>query len=72
MTVLPPQNEVVAGDTDGDGKLTLKDVTMLMRYLAGGWNAVVDRAAADFNGDGSVDLRDVALLRRFLAGWGEP
>ena len=72
VTVLPPQNEVVAGDTDGDGKLTLKDVTMLMRYLAGGWNAVVDRAAADFNGDGSVDLRDVALLRRFLAGWGEP
>ena len=50
----------------------LKDVTVLLRYLADGWEDVqVDLSVCDVNRDGTVDLRDVTVLRRFLAGgWG--
>ena len=55
VTVLP-QTEPVPGDVNGDGALTLKDVTLIIRYLAGGWNVTIDADSADVNGDGTVDL----------------
>ena len=53
----------------GDGEVTLKDCVQITRYLAGGWEIVLDLANADVNGDGKADLKDVVLLRRYLAGW---
>ena len=58
----------MTGDAGGDGMVTVKDVTELTRYLAGGWDVDVHTPNSDVNGDGSVDLRDVTLLRRYLAG----
>ena len=60
------------GDANGDGKVTLKDVTELRRLLA---TSDVDiseiEGNPDVNGDGVVNLKDVTLLRRYLAGgWG--
>lgn len=61
----------VAGDANGDGKLTLKDVILIRRWMAGGWNVTIDESLADVNGDHVVNLGDVILLRRFLCGgWG--
>ncbi|MBR5371414.1 MAG: dockerin type I repeat-containing protein [Oscillospiraceae bacterium] len=56
------------GDLNGDGKLDLKDVVLLRRAIAGGWNVTADPAAADLNGDSAVNLKDVILLRRTIAG----
>ena len=56
------------GDADGDGTVTLKDVTQIVRHLVGGWDAVIDLSNSDVNGDGEVNLKDVVLLRRFLVG----
>ena len=56
------------GDVDCDGEVDLADVTLLTRYLAGGWNVTVDETIADVNKDGKVDLKDVVLIRRYLAG----
>ncbi len=59
------------GDVDGDGDITPKDVTVLRRYLAGGWNVSVSAEDADVDGDGNISPKDVTVLRRFLAGgWG--
>ncbi|MBR5372797.1 MAG: leucine-rich repeat protein [Oscillospiraceae bacterium] len=58
----------VKGDMNGDGAVNLKDVTILRRYIAGGWTVVLDETAADINGDGKVNLKDVTLLRRYIAG----
>ena len=58
----------IPGDASGDGSLDLRDVTALVRALAGGWGIEIDEAAADVNRDGMVNLRDVALLRRALSG----
>ncbi len=61
--------EVVAGDTDGDGAVSGKDVTALMQYL-NEWDGVtVDVDAADVNGDGKLNGRDIALLLQYLNGW---
>lgn len=58
----------VDGDADGNGEVDLKDVVLLTRALAGGWNACVCTANMDVNADGIVNLKDVVLIRRYLAG----
>ena len=58
----------VAGDVNGDGITNAKDVTVLRRYLAGGYGAVIQEAVSDCNGDGTINAKDVTILRRFLAG----
>ncbi len=66
-----PDGFWIAGDADQDGTCSVRDVTLIMRYLAGGWNAQPDFDHADVNADSVLNLRDIALLRRFLAGgWG--
>ena len=63
-----PETITIAGDLNGDGKVNLKDVTILRRYIAGGWGIELDETTADLNGDGKINLKDVTLLRRFIAG----
>lgn len=58
----------VAGDTNDDGEVDIKDVVLLAQYLAG-WNVEFNTSAADVTGDGVVDIRDAILLAQFLAGW---
>ncbi len=62
---------VYYGDVNNDNKIDAKDVTVLRRHLAGGWNVEIDLEKADINVDNKVDFKDVTLLRRYLAGgWG--
>ena len=56
------------GDLNGDGTVNLKDAVLLRRYIAGGWNAEIDKNCADVNGDGEINLKDVVMLRRRIAG----
>ena len=58
----------IAGDANADKSVDVRDVTVMVRRLAGGWNVTIDEDAADVNGDHKVDLRDVVILRRYLAG----
>ena len=75
VTVVEKETEETTyqyGDTNGDGIINLKDVTLLRRMLAAG---EVDtskiRGNPDANGDGVVNLKDVTHLKRYLAGgWG--
>ena len=55
------------GDADGDGDVTMKDV-LLARKLIAGMDANADRNALDVDGDGDVTMKDVLLLRKFIAG----
>lgn len=52
-------------------KIDAKDVTMLRRQLARGWNVIINEEKADINQDGEINAKDVTMLRRYLAGgWG--
>lgn len=64
----PPQ--VVPGDMDGNGSVSISDVTLLIDYLLSGQpgNVNVNAEAADVDGDGNVSISDVtALIDRLLS-----
>ena len=55
------------GDVDGDGEVSMKDVLLVRKFIAGLVDSI-DESAADYNADGSVDMKDVLLIRKFIAG----
>ncbi len=60
--------EIIKGDVDGDGSVTINDVTMIQRALAE--YITLDAAqlkAADVNGDGFVNIKDATKIQRVLA-----
>ncbi len=54
-----------AGDTDHDGVLTISDITLLVRYLAG-WQTGIFAECADTDKNGRVNNRDVITLVKYL------
>ena len=61
---------IITGDLDGNGVLNSKDVTMLRRLYAGGWENDVYTAAFDTDGNGIFEGRDVCRLKRYISeGW---
>lgn len=60
----------LAGDADGNGKITLPDVVVMERMLAS-WGNTIDVDNADVDLDNAVTLQDAVLIRRYLVGgWG--
>ena len=60
--------DYIPGDINGDGIVTNKDGTAMLRYLAG-WDIYVIEDALDVDGDGVVCSKDGTRLLRYLAGW---
>ncbi|MBE6807059.1 MAG: hypothetical protein E7527_03460 [Ruminococcaceae bacterium] len=60
--------DILYGDADGDGEVTLTDAALLGQWLAG-YDVTVNEVAADADGDGEVTLTDAALLGQWLAGY---
>ena len=60
---------VVLGDVNGDGVVTLKDVLISRKYVAG-VSALTEEelSRGDLNGDGVVTLKDVLIMRKMVAG----
>jgi hypothetical protein len=59
--------DYMRGDINGDGLVTMKDVTRLVNYLNDDSVAVIDKAL-DVNGDGVVDSYDATLVARYDVG----
>lgn len=64
----PGSEEAPVGDANGDNVIDLKDVMIIRRFYAGGWDVTINEKAADVNHDGSVDLKDALIIRRYYAG----
>ncbi len=58
----------IPGDLSGDGLVDTRDIIMLRRDLAGGYDQIINPLAGDVNADGLRDTRDIILIRRYLAG----
>ena len=50
------------GDANGDGQVSISDVTALIDQLLGNQAETFDPINADVNGDGSMDIKDVTVL----------
>lgn len=61
--------EVVLGDADGDGELTILDATHIQRYLAGYQTSVPEHLQAAMVYDGrELSIIDATMIQRRLAG----
>ena len=63
-----PSAEVMIGDTDLDGNITISDVTAIQRHLAEIEVFTAEQLAlADTNGDGEINITDATHLQKYLA-----
>lgn len=63
--------EVTKGDVNGDGRVSIKDVTALISYLLNGdytedKDETINEEGADVNGDGKISINDVTDLIHML------
>lgn len=59
---------VMIGDIDGDGKITILDVTMIQRHIAQLTTISDDRfTCADTDKDGKITILDATKIQRFIA-----
>ena len=66
--ITEPEPQPVLGDVDLDGKVTIDDATLLMRYLVEMEDLTDEQLKlADVNRDGKVNIMDVTDIQRFLA-----
>lgn len=56
------------GDVTGDGKVTLLDVLVILRWVLDGQYPDLQRPDADFNQNGRADIGDAVLCLRQAIG----
>lgn len=60
---------IMLGDTDGDGKVTIKDATTIQKHVAGITTISDEKfACADTDKDGKISVKDATRIQKFLAG----
>ena len=57
---------VVPTDTDGDGKVTVDDASLIYDYILGAVDEDVNLTQVDVNGDGKVNTVDVVEVYRSI------
>ncbi len=57
-----------AGDANGDGLVSLSDVTLMLKKIAG-HDVTIDGDRADVNRDGKLTLSDVTLMLKYIANY---
>ena len=68
----PQEPEAIIGDANGDGKLTIKDVTLILDYLCRDdvevdySKSTINIMNSDVNGDGVITIKDVTALLEIL------
>ena len=60
---------LVLGDSDGDGKVNVKDATMIQKAVAGMITlSEVGNRFADVDGNGKVNVKDATAIQKWVAG----
>lgn len=61
-------NNYKSGDLNEDTSIDVRDVILLRKFIAGGYEVIIDEDSADVLKDGILNVKDVTTLRRFIAG----
>ena len=56
------ENNILLGDVNGDGAVTITDVSMTVGYVVGNTQAGFIKANADVNGDKDINITDVMAI----------
>ncbi len=66
--IVAEEQTAIIGDTNGDGKIDINDVTVIQRCMAEYIELTAElEAVADVNGDDKVDINDATHLQKYLA-----
>lgn len=65
MGEVPPEPEEVAGDVNGDGKLSIADLVMVRNWLFG-FDELENWKTVDLNQDNIIDIFDFTLMRQMI------
>lgn len=60
--------DFLPGDLDGNRVVNTRDIVLLRRDIAGGYEQTVNTAAGDVDNNGERNTRDIILVRRYVAG----
>ena len=60
------KNAALRGDVNGDGSVSISDVTALIDYLLTGNASGISLSGADTNQDSSINISDVTVLIDYL------
>lgn len=63
---------ILAGDADGDGRVSISDVALTVSYVTGAALSNFNVQAADVNMDGDVDNADITLIAAIILRGGCP
>lgn len=64
------ETKIVLGDVNSDGKVDIKDVTDIQKYIADYFNFTDNQQrSADTFADEKIDIADVTELQRYIAGY---
>ena len=63
--------EVLMGDVNGDGKINITDVTLLITSVLNDDVTWINLETADMNGDGMINITDVTLVIAVAMNWSE-
>lgn len=64
-----PSSNLIYGDVDGDGSVTITDATIIQKASIGLVDLNEDQIkCADVTGDGRVSISDVTLIQKYIAG----
>lgn len=67
--VVDENMQLLTGDVNGDGEISVVDATELQKYLVGLSSLSVDQlAVADANGDGKISIIDATEIQKYLVG----
>ena len=64
----PAEPEILLGDADDDGEVTILDATCIQRHLVGLSVEAYNEEAADADGDDEVTILDATAIQRHLVG----
>ncbi len=64
-----PSSNLIYGDVDGDGSVTITDATIIQKASIGLVDLTDNQIkCADVTGDGRVSISDVTLIQKYIAG----
>ncbi len=65
----PGEDTYTLGDVNEDGRISIKDATLIQMYLIGMVDSLTNAqlTAADVNADSNVNIEDVTLIQKYLA-----
>ncbi|MBR1655385.1 MAG: hypothetical protein IJ698_03055 [Prevotella sp.] len=66
IPIVNPDPDVILGDANGDGKVTVADYTAIAHYILGKTPANFNEKAADVNGDGKINVADYTAAAHLI------